>query len=108
MLPGKLRDPVALGYLLARATDTVADTSSISPALREEALTVLAFAIEGTGSREQIVRLINAFTPQQRHEPERRLIAALPQCLHWFGLLNAADRKDLRAALAKITKGQML
>ncbi|MGZ5554019.1 MAG: squalene/phytoene synthase family protein, partial [Chthoniobacterales bacterium] len=38
LLPAKLRDPIALAYLLARATDTIADTSEISAALRAEEL----------------------------------------------------------------------
>jgi farnesyl-diphosphate farnesyltransferase len=108
LLPRKLREPVAIGYLLARATDTLADTSSISAALREEALTVLAWSIQETASPDEIIKLINSFIPRQRHQAERRLIAALPECLHCFERLHSADREDLRAALSKITQGQML
>jgi farnesyl-diphosphate farnesyltransferase len=108
LLPRRLREPIAVGYLLARATDTVADTSSISAALREEALAVLAWSIQETGSPEEIRKLVNSFTPQQKHRAERRLIAAVPECLDRFERMNFADRNDVRAALNKITQGQML
>jgi farnesyl-diphosphate farnesyltransferase len=108
LLPRKLREPVGIGYLLARATDTVADTSSISPALREEALTVLAWSIQGSASPEQIIKLVNSFFRQQKHSAERQLIASLPECFQHFQELNPADREDLRTALGKITQGQML
>ena len=48
ILPRDLRDPIGLAYLLARATDTIADTAEIE---REksagENLRVLADAIQG-------------------------------------------------------------
>src|SRR5712692_733385 len=47
LLPRRLREPVSLAYLLARGTDTVADTTEISPAIRAEKLQTLARAIQG-------------------------------------------------------------
>ena len=41
LLPRKLREPVGIGYLLARATDTLADTAEISAALREAGFVAL-------------------------------------------------------------------
>ena len=38
VLPRKLRDPVSLGYLLAHASDTIADTADIPIELRAENL----------------------------------------------------------------------
>jgi len=108
LLPRKLREPVGIGYLLARATDTLADTAEISAALREEALSALIWAIEGTGSPEEIVKLVRSFTPLQKNQAERRLIAALPECLQHFEGLNSADREDVRTVLGKITQGQVL
>ena len=45
ILPAPLREPVALAYLLARATDTVADTARISGTLRAETLAKIEGAI---------------------------------------------------------------
>ena len=108
LLPRKLREPAGLGYLLARATDTLVDTAEISAPLREEALSAVVWAIQGTASREEIINLLNSFTPLQTNEAERRLIMALPECLEFFDRLEPADREDLRSVLSKITQGQAL
>src|SRR5258708_10578997 len=47
LLPKKLRDPVSLGYLLARASDTIADTTELPIELRTEKLRLLARGIQG-------------------------------------------------------------
>ena len=107
-LPTPLRDPVALAYLLARTTDTVADTISISSNLRTEALQTLSNAIQTKASREVVVDLIASFLPLQQDPTERRLLDSLPGCLDWLEHVEEADRNDIRFVLAKITRGQML
>ena len=107
-LPAPLRKPVALAYLLARTTDTVADTISISSNLRTEALQMLSNAIQAKASREVVVDLIASFLPLQQDLTERRLLESLPGCLDWLEHVEEADRSDIRAVLAKITHGQML
>ena len=56
LLPAALRDPIALAYLLARATDTIADTADIDAKLREESLRKLARAIQGNATEGDIAR----------------------------------------------------
>jgi farnesyl-diphosphate farnesyltransferase len=107
-LPAPLREPVALAYLLARTTDTVADTISISSNLRTEALQMLSNAIQAKASREVVVDLIASFLPLQHDPTERRLLESLPGCLEWLEHVEEADRNDIRVVLAKITHGQML
>ena len=107
-LPTPLRDPVALAYLLARTTDTVADTISISSNLRTEALQTLSNAIQTKASREVVVDLIASFLPLQHDPTEGRLLESLPGCLEWLEHVEEADRNDIRVVLAKITYGQML
>src|SRR5438067_10976924 len=55
LLPKKLRDPVSLGYLLARASDTIADTTELPTELRTEKLRLLARAIQGESLADAIV-----------------------------------------------------
>ena len=107
-LPAPLRKPVALAYLLARTTDTVADTVSISSNLRTEALQTLSNAIQAKASREVVVDLIASFLPLQEDPTERRLLESLPGCLDWLEHVEEADRSDVRVVLGKITQGQML
>ena len=107
-LPAQLREPIALAYLLARATDSVADTQGISVPVRIETLKMLSNGIQGKASRDVVVDLIAAFVPLQEKTSERQLLESLPDCLGWLNQIEQADRKDIRGVLEKITHGQML
>ena len=108
VLPRPLRDPLSLGYLLARATDTIADTPMLPAELRIEALQNLAWAIQGEAPIEVVADLRNSFAPLQSDEAERGLIDALPAVLNWLELLEDRDRREVREVLKKINRGQML
>lgn len=107
-LPAQLREPIALAYLLARATDTVADTAQISGSVRTEALKLLSNGIHGTASRAGVVELIASFVSLQENASERQLLESLPNCLASLEAMEGADRDDIRLVLEKITRGQML
>src|SRR5437870_13015809 len=107
-LPAQLREPVALAYLLARTTDTVADTVQISVTQRTETLQTLSNAIQGKASRKSIVDLLASFAPLQENAAERRLIESLQGYLEWLEHMEKSDRNDIRVVLDKITHGQML
>ena len=107
-LPPQLRGPIGLAYLLARTTDTVADTAEISGPVRMETLRLLSDGIQGKASREVIISQIASFVPLQKNAAERTLLDSLPDCLEWLEQAGIADRDDIRAVLEKITNGQML
>jgi farnesyl-diphosphate farnesyltransferase len=107
-LPAQLREPVALAYLLARTTDTVADTTPVARTVRTETLKMLSNGIQGSASREVVVDLAASFVPLQDNAAEQRLLRCLPDCLEWLEHMDAADRNDIRFVLEKITGGQML
>ena len=107
-LPAQLRQPIALAYLLARATDTIADTTGISRLVRIETLKMLSNGIQGKASRDVVVDLIASFIPLQVNKNEQRLLESLPDCLDWLDQIEHADRYDIRIVLGKITRGQML
>lgn len=108
LLPTALRDPLSLAYLLARATDTIADTSEAPVKLRAEALRDLAGAIAGTAPGEVVPALRNSFAALQTNEAERALIEALPAALEWLESTGNGDRREVRNVLKKITQGQTL
>jgi len=108
ILPGPLRDPLSLAYLLARATDTIADTPEPPMELRSEALRNLARAIQGDAPVETVAGIRNSFAPLQNNEAEQALIDALPAILEWLELLDDRDRREVRGVLKRINKGQML
>jgi farnesyl-diphosphate farnesyltransferase len=107
-LPAQLREPVGLAYLLARATDSIADTTRISNLVRVETLKMVSHGIQGKASRDVVVNLIASFVPLQANKSERELLESLPDCLNWLDQIEQADRKDVRVVLEKITRGQML
>jgi len=108
LLPKKLRDPVALGYLLARASDTIADTAELPIELRVEKLQLLATATQGEGLDGAINDLIAAVAPLQKNESERGLIESLQPTLDWLEQSDLFNRQELRAVLEKIHRGQIL
>src|SRR5688572_26093025 len=108
ILPRPLRDPLSLAYLLARATDTIADTPEPPAELRVEALLGLVQAIQGGTPLETAARVRDSFAPLQRDEAERTLIHHLPALLEWLEESEAGDRAEVRTVLEKITRGQML
>jgi farnesyl-diphosphate farnesyltransferase len=108
LLPQQLREPIALAYLLARTTDTVADTTRIPGTVRMESLKILADGIQGKSSREMVINQMASFVPLQESAAERTLLNSLPDCLEWLEQTGEADRDDIRAVLEKITHGQML
>src|SRR3989442_14413551 len=71
-LPAQLREPIALAYLLARTTDTVADTAQISGSVRMETLKLLSNGIQGTASRDVVAELIASFVSLQENVSERQ------------------------------------
>ena len=107
-LPGQLRESITLAYLLARTTDTVADTAQISTSVRMETLKLLSEAIQGTASPDVVAEPIAGFVSLQKNERERQLLESLLDCLGWLERIEHADRDDIRMVLEKITLGQML
>jgi farnesyl-diphosphate farnesyltransferase len=107
-LPPQLRGPIALAYLLARTTDTVADTARIPGTARMETLKMLSDGIQGKALREVVINQVASFVPLQENAVERTLLDSLPDYLEWLEQTGRADRDDIRAVLEKITHGQML
>jgi farnesyl-diphosphate farnesyltransferase len=107
LLPVGLRDPIALAYLLARATDTIADTVEIEAAIRLKQLEHLASLIQGNAAADAGNSLAT-FATHQKDESERRLLEKIPSCLRWLESLAPDDQADIREALADINEGQRL
>jgi farnesyl-diphosphate farnesyltransferase len=108
LLPKKLRDPVSLGYLLARASDTIADTAEIPINLRIDNLRLLARGIQGEALGGAIVDLSESLAPLQADGAERELIETLQPVLDWLDRIEVEDRDDVCAVLRQINRGQLL
>jgi len=108
LLPKKLRDPVSLGYLLARASDTIADTVELPIDLRMENLRLLVRGIQGEALGDAIVELSGSLASLQKNKAERALIESLQSCLDWLEQSDVLDREEVRAVLEQINRGQIL
>ena len=105
ILPRSLREPVGLAYLLARATDSVADTRLIPRADRLAHLQTLRAAYGG--SPADVGAVARACAPHQALDAERELLAHVAEALARVDRLPSEDRRAVRGVLATITEGQL-
>ena len=106
ILPGSLREPIGLAYLLARAADTVADTRVIPRAERLKHLEALRAAY--AGSPADVTALAQACAAPQADAAERRLLQRLDEALARLASLPTGDRTAARAVLETLTSGMIL
>ncbi len=105
VLPGRVRAPIGLAYLLARTTDTIADTGLVAAEQRLEALRALRERIQGRGE----ARLdFGALARQQGARAEALLLENCEASLALLRSLPAADAQLVREVLDTITSGQEL
>jgi farnesyl-diphosphate farnesyltransferase len=105
VLPGKVRSPIGLAYLLARTTDTIADTELVAPEQRLEALQALRERIQG---QRRVPLDFGALARQQGSQPERVLLDKCEASLALLDRLPPADAQLVREVLDTITSGQEL
>src|SRR5690606_29743750 len=105
VLPAALRSPIGLAYLLARASDTIADTAQASKDVRLGHLKAFGGMVE-TGGRDGLPDLIREIQPGD--PAEQRLIALLPDCLDWLASIHEQDRREMQTVLREIIRGQTL
>jgi farnesyl-diphosphate farnesyltransferase len=105
VLPARIRSQIGLAYLLARTTDTIADTELVPLEQRLGALQALRERI--LGSREAGLD----FGELARHQGSPAECVLLKKCEESLALLQTsepADRQLIREVLATIISGQEL
>ena len=105
VLPAAVRPQIGLAYLLARTTDTIADTELVPPAQRLAALQALRGRILGTSAAPLD---FGALARSQAAPAERALLENVEAALAALQKLSAADLQLTRAVLDTITSGQEL
>ena len=111
ILPSKVRDQIGLAYLLARATDTIADTDMLPVEERLAALAGLRARILGqSADKLDLHRFVPPTTGKasSASESERILLSRIEEVLRVLASFERDDQQRIRAVLSTITSGQEL
>lgn len=110
-LPPVMRRGIALGYMLARATDSVADTSTAPAEKRAEVLRKMGSAVAGTLSAIEMQNLMHALRGEmaaaQAKDSEATLLRRFDECLEQLAQLSQQERRLVQRVLATIVEGQL-
>lgn len=105
VLPAAVRPQIGLAYLLARTTDTIADTELVPVDQRLAALAALRARILGNSQDAlNVVELL----PHQGDSAERTLLEQIENSLALLRTLDASDLALVRQVIDTITSGQEL
>jgi farnesyl-diphosphate farnesyltransferase len=105
VLPARVRQQIGLAYLLARTTDTIADTELVPPAQRLDALQKLREQILGQNSAPLN---FSELAQRQHLSAEKLLLEKVEDSLALLQTFSPADLKLIRDVLTTITSGQEL
>jgi farnesyl-diphosphate farnesyltransferase len=105
VLPARVRPQIGLAYLLARTTDTIADTELVPPAQRLDALQKLRERILGQNSAPLN---FGELAQKQNLSAEKLLLEKVEDSLAALQKFSAEDQKLIREVLATIISGQEL
>jgi farnesyl-diphosphate farnesyltransferase len=103
VLPARVRPQIGLAYLLARTTDTIADTELVPPAQRLDALQKLRERILGQNSAPLN---FGELAQKQNLSAEKLLLEKTEVALAALKNFPAEDQTLIRNVLAIITSGQ--
>ncbi len=105
VLPGGLREPVGLAYLLARAADTIADTRLLPPQERLKALLTFREQVEGPADWQALQDIDRTVSEGGASDDERRLLASLPRLFAMLEDTADGDRSRVRSVVVTLTRG---
>jgi farnesyl-diphosphate farnesyltransferase len=105
VLPADLRTPIGLGYLLARAADTIADTTLIPPDARLDLLLGQRAHVNGLKHEATVGRIQLALAGHQANRHERVLLESLGPALQLLDALSESDRAEVRSVVTTLTMG---
>lgn len=105
VLPKTIRRQIGLAYLLARTTDTIADTAIMPLDQRLDALELLRGRIL---QAHQKPLDFGELAAQQDLAPERMLLERSEEAVMAIEMFNEADQQRIREVLKVITSGQQL
>ena len=107
VLPRRVRAPIGLAYLLARATDTLADASSVPVDVRRRALESLRDRILDGQAPQPHWAGFDVNSPEVT-DAERVLLQRIPEALDILDHSQVWQKESIRTVLETIVGGQIL
>ncbi|MEQ1854321.1 MAG: phytoene/squalene synthase family protein [Chthoniobacteraceae bacterium] len=104
VLPPALREAMGVAYLLARISDTIADSEGAPIATRLRRLTDFGAMLQAGANFKATGAIQQDIHPA--HEGERTLIAAIPRVLERFGTFEPWLWRETQELLSNIIRGQ--
>lgn len=104
VMPKKLREPIALAYLMARISDTIADTDSVPSTTRLRRLGDFEAIVKGIPSPRAVASIQRDIQPD--HPGEAHLIQSIQTVLDRFAALEMWEWKESSELLGNIIRGQ--
>jgi farnesyl-diphosphate farnesyltransferase len=108
VLPCSIRPQISLAYLLARATDTIADTDVVPIERRMGALALYRERILGLSNKQIALDDFSSAGQGSTSRPEKVLLFRMEEALALLERLPAEDQKRIRDVIAIIVSGQEL
>lgn len=105
ILPARIRRQIGLAYLLARASDTIADTDAVG---KDQRLEVLQAFLERVRGRDEIPLDLNTLAGSQSSPSERVLLRRLEEAITVLRRFDRADQILVQDVLGTIISGQVL
>ena len=105
VLPGPVRDPIQLAYLLARAADTIADAGELPSKVRLERLTRFRARLDDRSAEPSAVLSSDAVAQSRLEDPESELLLALPRLLDAFDNMPKDDRQNVQRTVDTLIQG---
>lgn len=108
LLPRLMREPVSVGYLLARASDTIADTEAVPAELRKECLSIFHEALNDEDIRERLCALLEEkFIDHQENQREKLLLSRIADVFGWYDTVTEQDWIAISNVMEPILQGQL-
>ena len=108
LLPREMREPISLAYLLARASDTLADSGELKADIRSELLSSFSELLLGSGREAWCNKVKKDVVPYQRHAGEKILLASMDTLWEWFDHINDKQKELITCVIKHIIEGQIL
>jgi farnesyl-diphosphate farnesyltransferase len=106
LMPASIRPAIGIAYLLARASDTIADTESAPTTARLRRLGDFEKLIKGSASPHGMASIQRDILPE--HPGEKRLIETLPDVLKSYQALGGWEWKEIADLMSNIIRGQSM